>query len=81
MPLVTINVIENVFSKEQKREMIEKVTDAMVEIEGEAMRSVTWVKVEEVPEGQWGIGGIALNAAMIHQMKHANEDKTSAAWS
>ncbi len=81
MPLVTINVIENVFSKEQKREMIEKVTDAMVEIEGEAMRSVTWVKVEDVPEGQWGIGGIALNAAMIHQMKHANEDKTSAAWS
>jgi len=79
MPLVTINVIENVFSKEQKREMIEKVTDAMVEIEGEAMRSVTWVKVEEVPEGQWGIGGTALNAAMIHQMKQANEDKTSAA--
>lgn len=79
MPLITVHLIENVFTQEEKVEMISKLTDTMVEIEGEAMRSVTWVKVEEVPEGQWGIGGTALNAAMIHQMKYANEDKTSAA--
>ena len=48
MPMVKINVIENVFTDEQKRQMIEKVTDAMVSIEGEAMRGVTWVLVEEV---------------------------------
>ena len=57
MPLVTINVIENVFSEEQKRAMINKVTDAMVSIEGEAMRGITWVLIEEVREGNWGIGG------------------------
>ncbi|MBI5891470.1 MAG: 4-oxalocrotonate tautomerase family protein [Nitrosomonadales bacterium] len=57
MPLVTINVIENVFSEEQKREMIDKVTDAMVSIEGEAMRGITWVLIEEIREGHWGIGG------------------------
>ena len=57
MPLVTINVIENVFNEEQKREMINKVTDAMVSIEGEAMRGITWVLIEEVREGNWGIGG------------------------
>lgn len=57
MPLVTINVIENVFTDEQKREMIKKVTDAMVSIEGEAMRAITWVLIEEVREGNWGIGG------------------------
>jgi 4-oxalocrotonate tautomerase len=57
MPLVTINVIENVFTNEQKREMIKKVTDAMVSIEGEAMRGITWVLIEEVREGHWGIGG------------------------
>lgn len=51
MPMVKINVIENVFADEQKREMIEKVTDAMVSIEGEAMRGVTWVLVDEVKEG------------------------------
>jgi 4-oxalocrotonate tautomerase len=57
MPLITINVIENVFTNEQKREMIEKVTDAMVSIEGEAMRGITWVMIEEVNEDHWGIGG------------------------
>jgi len=57
MPLVTINVIENVFTDEQKREMIRKVTDTMVSIEGESMRAITWVLIEEVREGHWGIGG------------------------
>lgn len=69
MPLITVNVIENVFSKEEKAEMITKLTNTMVEIEGEAMRSVTWVKIEEVPEGQWGIGGNPLTAAMVHEMQ------------
>ena len=60
MPLVTINVIENVFTDEQKREMIEKVTDTMVSIEGEAMRAITWVLIEEVRECHWGIGGQSM---------------------
>jgi len=60
MPLVTINVIENLFTDEQKREMIEKVTDAMVSIEGEAMRGITWVLIEEVRESHWGIGGLSM---------------------
>lgn len=71
MPLITVHLIENVFTDEEKVEMITRLTDTMVQIEGEAMRSVTWVKIEEVPEGQWGIGGTALTAAMIHKMKHA----------
>ncbi len=57
MPLVTINVIENVFTEQQKSEIIEKITDAMVSIEGEAMRAITWVLIEEVSAAHWGIGG------------------------
>ena len=49
MPLVDIQLIEGVFDKSQKQEMISKVTDAMVEIEGEAMRGVTWVRVTRLP--------------------------------
>jgi 4-oxalocrotonate tautomerase len=60
MPLLSVKVIENVFSDAQKKEMVEKLTDAMVSIEGENMRGVTWVIVEEVRSGQWGIGGNAL---------------------
>lgn len=62
MPLVTINVIENVFTDEQKREMIRKVTDAVVSIEGEAMRGITWVLIEEVRVGNWGIGGQGITS-------------------
>ena len=58
MPLTTIKVIEGVFSKAKKAELIEKVTEAMVEVEGEGMRNVTWVMIEEVKQGDWAIGGV-----------------------
>ena len=61
MPLIQVKLIEDVFSKEQKREIIERLTDAMVSIEGENMRSVTWVTVEEVASGDWGIAGKPLS--------------------
>jgi 4-oxalocrotonate tautomerase len=60
MPLINVKVIEDVFSPEQKREIVERLTDAMVSIEGENMRGVTWVVVEDVRSGEWGIGGNAL---------------------
>ena len=69
MPLVEVKLIENVFSPEQKREMIERLTDTMVEIEGEALRSVTWVTVQEVPSGSWGIGGNALRTEDVKALQ------------
>ena len=60
MPLLQVKLIEGVFSAEQKRQMIEKLTETMVSIEGENMRGVTSVVVEEVKSGDWGIGGKAL---------------------
>ena len=69
MPLVDIQVIEGVFTQEQKTEMIEKVTETMVEIEGEALREATWVRVVEVGSGDWGIGGKALGAADVKALQ------------
>jgi len=57
MPLINVKVIEGVFSAAQKQEMVRKLTETMVSIEGENMRPVTWVVVEEVKSGDWGIGG------------------------
>jgi 4-oxalocrotonate tautomerase len=57
MPLINVKLIENVFSPDEKRQIIERLTDAMVEIEGESMRGVTWVTLEEVASGDWGMGG------------------------
>lgn len=69
MPLVDIHVIEGVFTPEQKKEMIEKVTNTMVEIEGEALRGVTWVRVNEFASGSWGIGGQALSTNDVKAMQ------------
>lgn len=69
MPLVDIQVIEGVFSAEQKAQMIEDVTNTMVAIEGENMRGVTWVRVQDVPSGQWGIGGQALTSNDVRALQ------------
>jgi 4-oxalocrotonate tautomerase len=58
--VINVKLIENVFTPDQKQEVVRRLTDAMVSIEGENMRSVTWVVVEEVASGDWGIGGQPL---------------------
>ena len=68
MPLVTIDLIKDVFTPAQKRDMIAKVTEAMITVEGEAMRPVTWVRISEIEQGDWAIGGKALAAADVHAM-------------
>jgi 4-oxalocrotonate tautomerase len=62
MPFVSVKVIEGVFDDTRKRQIIEQVTEAMVRVEGEAMRPVTTVVVEEVKSGDWGMGGRAMRA-------------------
>ena len=71
MPFINVKVIENVFSTEQKREMVQRLTDAMVAVEGENMRPVTWVVVEEVNSGDWGIGGQPLTTADVKALAAA----------
>jgi 4-oxalocrotonate tautomerase len=69
MPLVDIQVIAGVFSAAEKQDMISRVTDTMVAIEGEAMRGVTWVRIHDVPSGQWGIGGKALTTEDVKALQ------------
>lgn len=68
MPLVNVKLIEGVFSDSQKREMVEKLTDTMVSIEGENMRKVTWVMIEEVKSGDLGIGGTPITTEDVKAM-------------
>ncbi|APC14895.1 4-oxalocrotonate tautomerase [Pseudomonas frederiksbergensis] len=69
MPLVTIKGIEGVFTDKQKAEVIQKVTDAMVSVEGENMRALTWVIFEEVKSGDWGIAGEPVTAQDILKLQ------------
>jgi 4-oxalocrotonate tautomerase len=68
MPLVTIDVIKDVFTPKQKQDLIAKVTAAMIEVEGENMRGVTWVRVNEFESGDWAIGGKALKTTDVQAL-------------
>ena len=65
MPLINVKMLEGVFTPTQKQEMIRKLTDAMVSIEGENARPVTWVVLEEVKSGDWAIGGKSFTTADV----------------
>jgi 4-oxalocrotonate tautomerase len=68
MPLVTIDVIKDVFTPSQKQQLIKNVTEAMIAVEGEALRGVTWVRIQEFEQGDWALGGRALKARDVHAM-------------
>jgi 4-oxalocrotonate tautomerase len=69
MPFVNVRLIEGVFTPEQKAQMISGITEALVAIEGENLRPVTWVVVDEVKSGDWGIGGKGLKTADVHALQ------------
>ena len=73
MPLAQLKGISGYLSAEQKKELIEKVTDAILSVEGEGLRPVTWVIIEDVPEGQWGVGGSLPTAKKLRKMSQVNK--------
>ncbi len=72
MPLVQIKGISGFLSLQQKQEIISKVTDAIISVEGEGLRPVTWVIIEDVASGQWGVGGQAVTTDAIRAMSQAS---------
>ena len=74
MPIIDVRAIEKVFTSEQKQQIIQKLTDAMVSVTGEKTRGVTWVTISEVKGGDWGIGGKPITSDDVKAMaegKHA----------
>jgi 4-oxalocrotonate tautomerase len=69
MPLIQVKLIQGVFGPAEKQQIIKKLTDAMVSIEGETMRAVTWVTIEEVASGEWGIAGNPLRTEDVRAMR------------
>ena len=71
MALTQVKLLEGVFTAPQKQEIIERLTDAMVEIEGENMRGTVWCVIEEVANGEWGIGGQTLTSDDVKALARA----------
>ncbi|HEY7009391.1 MAG TPA: tautomerase family protein [Jatrophihabitantaceae bacterium] len=69
MPLLTVKILEGVFSPPQKQQIIEKLTETMVSIEGENLRPYTLVLLEEVKTGDWGLGGHGLTTGEVKQVQ------------
>ncbi len=69
MPFVTVKLIAGVFDAGQKRAIIERITDVMVAMEGETIRPVVWVVIEEVLSGDWGVGGRCVDTATIRAIR------------
>ncbi len=68
MPLINVKVIAGVFTPEQKTQIAERLTDAMVSVEGENMRGVTWCVIDEVHSGDRAIGGQCLTTEAVHAL-------------
>ncbi len=60
MPLIQVDVFEDELSQEQSRDLINKITEVVTEVTSEKLRDVTWVIINEVKDGHWGVGGNAL---------------------
>lgn len=72
MPLVQIKGVGGYLTLAQKQEMIRKVTDAVLSVEGEGLRSVTWVTIEDVQPGAWGVGGQPVTDADLRKLAARN---------
>ncbi len=68
MPLAQLKGLSGFLSAKQKTELIRKVTDAIVSVEGEGLRPATWVIIEEVPSGDWGVGGTPVTTKGLKKM-------------
>lgn len=60
MPLIQVKTFKDELSQQQSEELIAKLTDAVTSVTSEKLRDVTWVVIEEVKDGHWGVGGNAL---------------------
>jgi 4-oxalocrotonate tautomerase len=68
MPLVQIKGIGGYLTPDEKRELISRVTEAVLSVEGEGLRQATWVIVEDVQPGAWGVGGQAFTDADLRRL-------------
>ena len=57
MPLITVKVFEDELTQQQIADIIHGITEAVIPFVGERLREATWVLVEDVKSGAWGIGG------------------------
>ena len=69
MPSIDIQVLEDVFTSEEKAEIIRRVTDAFGSVAGSTIKAGTSVRFHEIQSGSWGWGGTVLTTADAKAMR------------
>ena len=77
MPLAQLKGISGYLTAQEKKELITKVTDAILSVEGEGLRDVTWVIIEDIPPGQWGVGGQFPTADSLREISKQEHQKAT----
>jgi 4-oxalocrotonate tautomerase len=71
MPFIDIKVIQGVFTPEEKRELVERVSEAAIAVEGEALRPFNVTAITETPSGEWAVGGRTYTADDVKAARSA----------
>lgn len=71
MPYVNIRITREGAKPEQKAELIEGVTDLLVDVLGKN-RATTFVIIDEVETDNWGVGGEAVTTIRQRAVKPAS---------
>ena len=56
MAPIQIELMKEIFTAVQKKEIADKLAEAFVVINGKKMRSASWMSMEEICNGEWRIG-------------------------
>ena len=78
MPLVNVKMVPG-RTEEQKRALVEAITDAMV-VHTNSTRQFVWVMIEEVSVDNWATGGVLVadqGELATRHMKPSSEWETS----
>ncbi|MBR0775902.1 4-oxalocrotonate tautomerase family protein [Bradyrhizobium diazoefficiens] len=68
MPYVTISTARGILDAAQKKTLLERVTDLMVEVEGQGnpdFRRNVWVRIDEQEPAHWSLGGMQPTSEII----------------
>ena len=74
MPVITVKVFQNELTETQTAKLIAGITEAVIPFVGEALRNNTWVLVEEIKSGSWGIGGKAIGLSDLRRIQRSGAD-------
>lgn len=71
MPVITVKVFEGELNPAQTARLIHDLTEATIPYVGDVARGNTWVLVEEIKSGAWGIGGRAFGLPDLRQIQQS----------